>query len=123
MTTLDASFLRAIVILTAFRPERSLRCQAALIYLALAGTEFTGAELPGEVTEGSKHAAGAACGALVSMDLIRVVRRVASPNENAKGRKVNVYLMQDGKASTCRAWLTANGFKLPENRQLELIAA
>jgi len=121
MTTLDAQFLRAVVLVTAFRPEPMKRAQAALLLLGLTGQDFTAAELPGEVTNGSKHLAGAATGALVSEGLLQVVGRVKSPNPNAKGRKLDVLRIAPGKWNTARTWLTTNGVDVPESRsQLEM---
>jgi len=120
-TTLDAQFLRAVVLVTAFKPEPMKRAQAALLLLGLTGQDFTAAELPGEITGGSKHLAGAATGALVSEGLLDVVGRVKSPNPNAKGRKLDVLRIASGKWQTARTWLRVNGVEVPEEKeQLEI---
>ncbi len=121
-TTLDPQFLRAIILVTAFKPEPMKRAQAALLLLALTGQDFTAAELPGEITNGSKHLAGAATGALVGQGLLSVVARVKSPNANAKGRKLDLLRIAPGKFNTVQAWLEANGIGIPPSRsQPELI--
>jgi hypothetical protein len=111
MTTFDASFLRAVVLLTGFKPEPMRRAQAALLLLAMREREFTAADLPGEITNGSRHIAGAATGALISDGLLRVVGRVKSPNPNAKGRKLD--LLKLTFAAKAAAWLRANGIAVP----------
>lgn len=108
-TTLEASFLRAVVLVTAFKPEPMRRAQAALLYMGLRGGEFMAADLPGEITNGSKHLAGAATGALVALGLLTVTRRVKSPDPRAKGRKLNV--LQCHETNRALIWLMRNGFK------------
>lgn len=120
-TTLDASFLRAVTLMVAFKPERMKRAQATLLYMGLQGGDFTAAELPAEVTEGNKHVAGAATGALVAMQLLAVVGRCKSPDPAAKGRKLDILRLPSDKIGTARAWLSANGFPpSTENCQSEM---
>src|SRR5207244_9380480 len=52
-TTLDPSFLRAVVLMTGFKPSPMRNAQAALLAIGLRMEEFTAADLPGEVTAGS----------------------------------------------------------------------
>jgi len=124
-TTLDPSFLRAVVMVTAFKPEPMRRAQAALLYIGLRGGEFTAAELPGEITNGSKHLAGAATGALVALGLLMVTRRVKSPNPRANGRKLDV--LRCAARQRALLWLMRNGFKQrpeePAAPQLEMALA
>jgi hypothetical protein len=108
-TTLDAQFLKAVVLLTGFKPEKMRRCQAALLMIGFAGKDYSAADIPAELTDGSRHIAGAATGALVSIGLLNVIRREQSPDPKAKGRKLDILRLADiGKA---KAWLRANGFK------------
>ena len=98
-TTLDASFLRTVVILTGFKPEKMRRCQAALLMIGFAGMDYSAADIPQELTEGSRHIAGAATGALVSIGLLNVVGRIKSPHDSAKGLKLDLLRLADiGKA-------------------------
>ena len=117
-TTLDPSFLRAVVLMTSFKPEPMKRAQAALLIIALEGLDFTAADLPGEVAGDNVHLAGAATGALVAQGLLNVVGRVKSPRLNAKGRKLDVLRL--AKRETARTWLQANGFEVPAERQREM---
>jgi hypothetical protein len=120
MTTLDSQFLRAVVIMTGFKPNRMLRAQAALLSFALKYQDFTAHDIPAEITEGSKHVAGAATGALIAAGLLTVVDRIKSPDPKAKGRKLDVLRLASGKLHTARAWLTANGFD-PSPLQIEAL--
>lgn len=110
-TTLSPSFLRAVVLLTGFKPRRMVRVQGALLLMALEGGEVTAAEIPAELTnrdDGTpdRHIAGAATGALVALGLLEVVRRIKSPNPSAKGRKLDV--LRAPNPGKVRAWLRAN---------------
>lgn len=113
-TTLDPSFLTAVLLLNSFKHRPMLMTQAALLHMALSGLEFTAADLPGEVTQGSKHIAGAATGALISQGLLIVVRRIPSPRPEAKGRKLDVLRLAQGKRGTAATWLKVNGLPTPE---------
>lgn len=120
-TTLDAQFLRAVVLMTGFRPKRMQRCQAALLMLGFKGVDYSAADLPAEITEGSKHVAGAATGSLIAIGLITVVRREKSPDKRAKGRKLDILRLSN--VETAKAWLRANQFEIPETNsgQMSLI--
>jgi hypothetical protein len=121
MTTLDPQFLRAIVLLCGFKPEKMKRAQAALLLIGLRAQEFTAAELPGEITEGSKHIAGAATGALVAEGLLEVIGRVKSPRPDAKGRKLDVLRIPREKWNTVKTWLRINGIQETLQEQAELL--
>lgn len=127
MTTLDPQFLRAVVLMTDFKPGDARRVKSALLALAVNGLEFTAADLPAEIANGDIHIAGAACGALVSENLITAVARVKSPDPKAKGRKLNVYRLAAGRLATARAWFAAQGLNPPRkdggDGQMNLIAA
>ena len=118
-TTLDASFLRAVVMMTGFKPNRMRRAQAALLMLGFSGQDYSAADLPDEVTEGSRHLAGAATGSLISIGLLTVIRREKSPEKKAKGRKLDI--LQLTSIEKAKAWLRANQFEIPTNRQPELL--
>lgn len=118
-TRLSPDFLLAVVTMTAHKPEKMRRAQAALLYLGLHGFDFTAADLPAEVTQGSQHIAGAATGALVAQGLLVVVDRVKSPKPEAKGRKLDVLRLPDDRRSTAKHWLTVNGFTSDYQHQHE----
>ena len=117
-TTLDPSFLRAVCVMTMFSPNRMRRCQAALLMLGLDGGEFNATNLPGELTEGNKHVAGAATGSLVATGLLTVTGRVKSPLVSAKGRKLDVLRLTS--VETAKTWLRANSFAVPDVRGNQL---
>lgn len=122
-TTLDPQFLRTVVLMTGFRNggKDMKRTQATLLLIGLRGVEFTAADLPGEITNGNKHLAGAATGSLIAIGLLEVVRRVKSPDTRAKGRKLDVLRIPAPKWNTARAWLTQNGYLAqPVEQQMEL---
>lgn len=96
-----------------FKHQRMVAVEGALIHMALAGGDFTAAELPSEITAGSKHIAGAATGALVSIGLLSVVGRTKSPNLNAKGRKLDLLRLAPDKRGSAVAWLRANELPAP----------
>lgn len=104
MTTLDAQFLRAVVLVCGFKPRRMVAAQAGLLLIGLRQGEFTAAELPAEL--GGKNLSGCAAGALVAEGLLTVVGRVKSPLASAKGRKLNLFRIANRE--TARAWLRAN---------------
>ncbi len=110
-TTLDAQFLRAVVLMTGFKPEKMRRVQAALLMLGFLNQDYTAADIPDELTEGSKHIAGAATGSLVAIGLLTVTRRIKSPEPKAKGRKLDVLRVTNFE--TAKAWLRGNGFDIP----------
>ena len=116
-TTLEPSFLRSVVLMTSFTPHAMLRTQATLLYMALKDVEFSAADIPGEITNGNTHLAGAATGALIAQGLIEVVGRVKSPLPSAKGRKLDVLRLAQNKRSVVRTWLERNGFEAPQRQQ------
>ena len=109
-TTLCPQFLRAVVLMTCFRGKAMQSAQAALLLIGLKGHDFTAAELPAEITNGSRHLAGAATGALIAQGLLEVVARVKSPRPEAKGRKLDVLRIPAAKRETAKTWLRANGY-------------
>ena len=116
---MNADFLRAVVVMTAFKPHPMLNAQAALLAFALRGEDFTARQIPGEITNGNTHIAGAASGSLVAQGLITVVARVKSPDPRAKGRKLDVFRLATGKLGTAKAWFKANQFELPSELTTE----
>ncbi len=116
-TTLEPDFLLAVLRMSEFKREKLLAAKAGLLALALAGRDFTAAELPAELTEGSTHRAGAATGSLVATGLLVVVDRVKSPNPSAKGRRLDVLRLAPGKRSTVATWFERNGLEVPVVRE------
>lgn len=123
MTTLDPQFLRAVVLVTGFKPNPMRTAQAALLMIGLRAQTFTGADLPAEVTNGNRHLAGAATGSLIALGLLEVVGRVKSPNPDAKGRKLDLLSLPESKRATARTWLERNGFTVEQTAQQELFVA
>ncbi len=122
-TTLSTDFLQAALLVTNFKGKRMMAIEAALLTMAVNGEDFTACDIPDVLVNGSKNLAGCACGALVAQGLLKVVTRIKSTKPNAKGRKLDVFRIADGKRETARTWLSANGFKQPEARQAELSLA
>ena len=122
-TTLDVSFLRAVVLVTGFKHKPMTSAQAALLLLGLRVPTFCAADLPPEICNGNKHLAGCATGALIAQGLLEVVGRVKSPNPDAKGRKLDVLRIPDSKRSTATTWLVRNGFTVEQPGQQELFVA
>lgn len=124
-TTLDAQFLRAVVLMTGFRGGKDMRrTQAALLLIGLRGVDYTAADLPAEITNGNKHLAGAATGSLIAIGLLEVVGRVKSPDPRAKGRKLDVLRIPAPKWSTAKNWLASNGYQaIPVEQQMDLLTA
>lgn len=118
-TTLDPSFLRTLVLVTGFRGNDMQRAQAALLIIGLLGRDFSGADLPAEIANGSRHLAGCAVGSLVSTGLVECVGRIKSPHPNAKGRKLDLLRIPGNKVNTARAWLRANGY-VPNDNNLQM---
>ena len=113
-TTLDASFLRAVVLLTSFRPRPMERAQIALLTIGLTGIEFTADIIPGELRtrpDGAPdtHISGCAAGGLASIGLLQSTGRIKSPDPAAKGRKLDVWRIPADRYATARAWLLAHG--------------
>ena len=125
-TTLSPDFLVATMHIQGFKGAAMRRAQGALLTLALASSApIHAAMLPGEVTEGSKHLAGAATGALVAQELLCCVGRVKSPIASAKGRRLDLLAIPEGRRATVLAWLRANGLPIPSTaeQQQELFAS
>ena len=121
-TTLDPSFLQACLLIGDFKGGQFKAAQAALLTLGLRGGDFTARDIPETITGGSRHVAGAATGALVAMGLLVVVDRIKSPDPKAKGRRLDVLRLADGKYETARTWLARNQFPAPQPIQQELFA-
>lgn len=121
-TTLHPDFLVACARMAEFRREKLLGCKAWLLALALRGQDFTAAEIPGELTEGSRHRAGAATGSLIAMGLLVVVDRVKSPNPKAKGRRLDVLRLAAGRRSTVLTWFAENDLTPPVVEQQQEMA-
>ncbi len=109
-TTLDKDFLRAVILTVGFRGDAMHSACAALLMIGLRGQDFTGADLPGELTQGSKTLAGCACGYLTAAGLVECVGRIKSPNPDAKGRKVNQLRIPADKVATVKTLLTRWGY-------------
>lgn len=122
MTTLDPQFLIATMHVSGFKGAEMKRAQGALLTLALQGPT-TAAALPGEITNGSKSLAGCASGALIGTGLLECVGRVKSPHRDAKGRKLNVLAIPEGRRGTVLAWLMANGLPTPEPQMALALSA
>jgi len=118
----DLGFMRAVLLKVAYHPEPLRRCQAAVIYRALEGGEFTADEvLVGELVGDDIHISGLTVGSLASMGLITCVGRRTATSPTRKGCKTNVWACNGAKRSTALTWLARNRFVLPEPRQLELV--
>lgn len=108
----------------AWKPGPMRDAKVFLVALALADEEFTATALPESITAGSTHLAGAACGSLVSLDLLAVVGRRQSEKANAKGRKVDVFRLSPGRRVAALAFMRANGatwnepYQQPEQQEL-----
>jgi hypothetical protein len=125
-TTLDPNFLTATMLMESFKGGQMKRTQGALLTLALeADGPITAADLPGEITRGDLHLAGAATGALIALDLLVVVGRIKSPLASAKGRKLNQLNIPLERRATARTWLARQGFPPARTRaqQLTLLSA
>lgn len=110
-TTLDASFLRTVVLVTSFRGDDLHRAQAALLIIGLQIGEFDAGLLPAEICGDDTHLAGIACGSLVAQKLIEACGRVKSSSALANGRKVNLYRIAANRESTVRTWLARHGYQ------------
>ena len=109
-TTLETSFLRAVLLQVSFKADEMKKAQGALLLIALERGTVMATDIPREIVGDSEHRAGAACGALVSIELLRVKERVKSPDVRAKGRKLNVFAIPYGRRRAAMAWLKANEF-------------
>jgi len=110
-TTLDASFLRAVVLTTSFRGSAMKSAQAALLIIGLRKQDFCAADMPAEICDGNRHLAGCATGSLIAIGLLEVVGRKKSPDVRAKGRKLDVLRIPAEKVSTARTWLARHGYQ------------
>jgi hypothetical protein len=109
--------------LCVWRGAQMKQAQAFLLMAALKEQEISGAILPAEILQGSKHISGAAVKSLTQAGLLEVVGFAPSPNANAHGRIVRTLRIPSGKHSTVRTWLTNHGYAAPqESTQMELIA-
>ena len=72
-TTLDASFLRAVALLTGFKHGQMKAAQACLLLMALRQDRINAAMMPAEIANGNRHVSGAATGALIAQGLLEVV--------------------------------------------------
>lgn len=123
-TTLEPAFLLATLHITGFKGAEMRRAQGALLTLAYeSNLPITAADLPGEITEGNTHLAGAAAGALIAQGLLTGVGRCKSPRPEAKGRKLNLLAIPSDKRSTVKTWLERNGFPAPRPAQIALLTA
>ena len=107
-TTLDSSFLRAVILMCGFQDKPMKNAQAGLLLIGLKQPEFSAADLPAEL--GGKHLSGAATGALVSTGLVTVIGRIKSPHKSAKGRRVDVLRVTNREKA--KTWLRSNGVEL-----------
>lgn len=123
MTTLDPSFLRVLIVTVGFRGDAMNSACAALLLIGLRGQTFSGADLPGEITNGSKTLAGCACGYLTAAGLVECVGRIKSPHPDAKGRKLNLLQIPANKIATARTWLSRHGYQDAAPTQPELALA
>ncbi len=119
MSTLSADFLRATILVDGFKHTQMRLAQACLLLIGIKGRDFTGADVHPDISQGSRHLAGCACGALAAQGLIECVGRAKSPNLNAKGRKLDVWRIPPDKLATAKAWLRINGFAIPAENQAQ----
>lgn len=122
-TTLSPDFLKAVCLITGFKGSMMQGAQAALLLLALEADTINATMLPGEITQGSRHLAGAAVGSLVAMELLECCGRIKSPLSSAKGRKLDVLRIPEGRRATVQAWLRGHGYHLAPEAQLSLAIA
>ena len=114
MSTLSREFIIETMHVSAHKGAEMRRAQAALLTLAIQHPTCTAADLPGELTNGSKSLAGCASGALIAMNLLECVGRVKSPHKDAKGRKLNVLAVPNGRRWAVVSFLERNGFPVPQ---------
>ena len=119
MSTLSREFIIETMHVSAHKGAEMRRAQAVLLTLAIQHPTCTAADLPGELTNGSKSLAGCASGALIAMKLLECVGRVKSPHKDAKGRKLNVLRIKEGRLNAALSWLARNGMPIP-HKQFEL---
>jgi len=107
---MNEDLAHAVMLKVAFKPEPLRRAQAALLYVALSGVEFTADVLPGEIVGGDTRLAGCATGALATMGLIERTGRVKSPSKTRNGAWVNQWRLATGKSAAVKTWLARHGF-------------
>lgn len=118
--TLSPDFLRAVIVTVGFRGDAMHAACAALLLIGLRGETFSGADLPAEITQGSKTLAGCACGYLTAAGLVECVGRIKSPHPDAKGRRVNLMRIPATKVAVARVWLARHGYQDHAPAQAEL---
>lgn len=118
--TLSPDFLRAVILTVGFRGDAMHSACAALLLIGLRGETFSGADLPAEITQGSKTLAGCACGYLTAAGLVECVGRIKSPHPDAKGRRVNLLRIPADRVATARVWLARHGYQDYAPAQAEL---
>lgn len=107
---MDAGFLRAVIVVSAFRGDDMDRAMAALLLIGLHHREFCAGHLPKEICGESKSLAGCATGALITAGLVVVIGRVKSPNPDANGRKCNLITIPDEMKPAARRFLAVRGY-------------
>lgn len=121
---MNASLLRALVLKVAFHPEPLRRCQAAMVYRALHGGDFTADEvLCGELVGDDTKIAGVTVASLASVGLLCRTGRCKSPSLSRNAAWVNRWGLADGKRQTALTWLARNRFPQPEPTQTEMALA
>lgn len=106
-------FWQNILLKLSFKPEKVRRAQAALLYVALTGVEFTADVIPDAICD-DMTTAGCATKTLAQIGLIQYVRHVKSPAKSRHGAEVKQWKLADGKRETALTWLTRNGFPHPD---------
>lgn len=107
---MNADLTKALLMLCCWRGEAVQQAQAFLLMSALQEDETTGAAIPGEILQGSKHVSGAAVRTLLEIGLLEATGYTPSPNKNAHGRIVRTLRIPEGKRSTVKTWLSARGY-------------
>lgn len=119
VSKIDATFMRVIIVKTAFHPDRLRRCQAAIIYAALDHETFTADEcLVGELVGDDTKISGIAFGSMASAKLIKWVDRAKAKSESRNGAYTNVWTLANREKAL--TWLERNGFAKPDPKQLEI---
>lgn len=117
-TPLDKAILNMVL----WRGESVVQAQAFLLLLGLKQEVFTGADIPGEIIQGSKHVSGIAVKILLEAELVECIGYGKSPRENAHGRRVALLRIPGDKYNKVRTWLKGRGYVDAEPQQLALIA-
>ena len=113
---INHQFWHGILLKLSFKPEKVKRTQAALIYLALTGKDFTADEVPKTIADDNTTAgcavrtlAGGRCG----LGLLQCVGRIPSPSKARHGAEVKQWRLAPGKRALALTWLERNGFDTP----------